>query len=105
MRIETEKFYDQVYAIVRKIPPGKVTTYGEIAKALGTKDARRVGWALHANPSYETPCHRVVNKEGRLAPNYAFYGAHEQKRRLVAEGVVFKEDMYVDLALHMIRLT
>ena len=89
-------FFKQVYKVVRKIPKGKVTTYGEIARAIGTKDARKVGFALHANRDESTPCHRVVNKEGRLAPNFAFDGEAEQKRRLLAEGVKSK-DRKVDL--------
>ncbi|MEK7111692.1 MAG: MGMT family protein [Patescibacteria group bacterium] len=92
--------FEEVYKIVRKIPKGKVTTYGEIARTLGTKDARKVGWALHANPDPKTPCHRVVNKDGRLAPNFAFDGEREQKRRLMAEGVIFKGEK-VNLEKHI----
>jgi len=82
-------FFDEVYKVVKQVPKGKVTTYGEIARALGTKDARRVGWALHVNSDPKTPCHRVVNKEGKLAANFAFDGEREQKRRLLSEGVSF----------------
>ena len=90
-------FFNQVYTLVQKIPPGKVSTYGQVANSLGTKDARCVGWALHSNPSELTPCHRVVNKDGRLAPNFAWGSSMEQKRRLLAEGVVFKDNFHVDL--------
>lgn len=90
-------FFERVYKIVRKIPRGKVMTYGQIAEALGTRDARRVGHALHANRDRNTPCHRVVNKDGRLAPGYAFGGPDEQKMKLVAEGVSFIDDNHVDL--------
>lgn len=83
-------FFDRVHAITKTIPKGKVTTYGLIAKALGTKDARRVGHALHANKSSEVPCHRVVARDGSLAPSYAFGGEKEQMWRLKQEGVVFK---------------
>lgn len=89
--------FKRVYEVVRLIPEGKLTTYGEIATALGIKDVRKVGFALHANTDEQTPCHRVVNKEGRLAPNFAFDGAEEQRRRLAAEGVTFIDDMHVDL--------
>ena len=92
-------FFDEVYKVVKQVPKGKVTTYGEIARALGTKDARRVGWALHVNSDPKTPCHRVVNKEGKLAANFAFDGEAEQKRRLESEGVVF-EGNKVDLEKH-----
>ncbi len=90
-------FFDQVYKVVRKIPTGKVTTYGDISRILGTKDARKVGWALHANKNPLVPCHRVVNKDGRLAPNFAFDGAAEQRRRLLAEGVTFRNENNVNL--------
>lgn len=93
------KVFEKIYARVRKIPEGKVATYGEVARACGITDVRKVGWALHQNP-YEgdVPCHRVVNKEGRLAPNFAFDGPEEQRRRLEAEGVLFTDEMHVDVA-------
>ena len=93
-----EGLFAEIYKLVKKIPRGKVTTYGEIAKAIGTKDARKVGFALHANKDSNTPCHRVVNKDGRLAPNFAFDGEAEQRRRLLDEGVKFSDEMHVDLA-------
>ena len=94
-------FFDQVYALVRQVPPGFVTTYGDLARALGTRDARRIGHALHANPDDSlTPCHRVVARDGRLAPHYAFGGSLEQHARLQAEGVTFVDDTHVDLARH-----
>lgn len=97
-------FFAQVFEIVSKIPEGKVTTYGQIAQALGTKDARRVGWALHANQSIAVPCHRVVNSTGRLAPGFAFDGHLEQKRRLQREGITFSDNLHVNLKLHMHQL-
>ncbi|MFZ5535213.1 MAG: MGMT family protein [Patescibacteria group bacterium] len=91
-------FFEQVYRLVECVPPGYVTTYGALAKALNTKDARRVGHALHANPDAEkTPCHRVVFTNGKLAPGYAFGGPKEQLRKLQLEGVVFLDDNTVDL--------
>lgn len=91
-------FFQQVYALVQSVPAGKVTTYGALAVALGTKDARRIGHALHANPdSSKTPCHRVVNKDGRLAPSYAFGGPNEQLHKLQMEGVPFTIEGNVDL--------
>jgi len=83
-------FFEDVYQVVRKIPKGSVMTYGQVAKAIGTRDARRVGQALHANRDLNVPCHRVVFADGALAPGYAFGGADEQKKRLVAEGVEFR---------------
>lgn len=61
------KFAEKVYSLTRKVPEGKVTTYKEIAKKLGTKAYRAVGNALNKNPSpHKTPCHRVVNSDGRI---------------------------------------
>lgn len=98
-------FFEKVYSAVKKIPEGKVATYGQIAKEMGTKDARKVGWALHANKDPKTPCHRVVDKKGRLAPNFAFNGAKEQRLRLEKEGVEFKDEMHVDLSKYGIMDT
>lgn len=98
MNQENKGFFERVYDLVKEVPVGKVTTYGEIARALGTKDARRVGHALHSNP-YEgiVPCHRVVAKNGKLAPNFAFDGEAEQRKRLLAEGVIFIDKTHVSL--------
>ena len=90
--------FDKVYEAVKKIPVGKVSTYGDIARLIGSRDVRKIGWALHANKStQDCPCHRVVNKEGRLAPGYAFGGPGEQKNKLLEEGVPFKDADHVDL--------
>jgi methylated-DNA-protein-cysteine methyltransferase-like protein len=95
-------FFDQIYELVRQIPAGYVTTYGDIARALGTRDARRVGHALHSNPSGDlTPCHRVVTKDGKLSDSYAFGGSMEQYAKLKEEGVAFIDRRHVDLALHL----
>lgn len=91
-------FFSQVYEIVKRIPKGKVMTYGQIAEKLGTKDARKVGWALHANnDSNVVPCHRVVNKEGKVSDSFAFGGYREQKLKLLEEGVTFIDEKTVDL--------
>ena len=90
-----------IHSVVKKIPEGKVATYGLIANIVGTKDARKVGWALHANKDTEVPCHRVVDRNGRLAPNFAFNGWREQRYRLEAEGLEFKDEMHVDLKKYL----
>ena|SRR3989344_1805537 len=91
-------FNQKVYETVKEIPAGKVTTYGEVARKLGNpRWSRQVGWALHANRSADVPCHRVVDRTGRLAPNFAFDGAGEQRRRLEVEGVGFRDEMHVNL--------
>lgn len=89
--------WERVYDFVKTIPVGKVAIYGQVAQVLGIKDTRKIGWALHANNSTDVPCHRVVNKEGKLAKNFAFNGMEEQQRRLEAEGIKFIKDGYVDL--------
>lgn len=84
--------FERVYKLVREIPKGKVTTYGEIAWVLNMSP-RVVGNALHLNPNpQKTPCHRVVNRNGRLAPSYAFGGKDEQRKKLQAEGIEFKNE-------------
>jgi methylated-DNA-protein-cysteine methyltransferase-like protein len=102
--MEDGKFFNDVYRIVKKISSGKVATYGQIARILGTRDARRIGHALHANKDSKTPCHRVVNKDGKLAPGFAFGGPGEQKRCLLSEGVGFKDEMHVDLEKHIWKI-
>ena len=93
-----KNFKEQVFEKVRKIPRGKVLTYGSIAEMLGRRRwSRQVGWVLHQNTDPKTPCHRVVDRNGRLAPNFAFDGAVEQRRRLEAENVRFRDKMHVDL--------
>lgn len=81
--------------MVKKVPKGGVTTYGRVAEILQI-NPRMVGYALHQNKSSKVPCHRVVNREGRLAPNFAFDGPREQHRRLEVEGVKFLDEMHVD---------
>src|SRR3989344_3430339 len=122
----SKNFKEQVFEKVRKIPRGKVSTYGSIAEMLGKRRwSRQVGWALHQNTDPKTPCHRVVDRNGRLAPNFAFSarggpannrstrrerivpksrvlryggdGVGEQRRRLEAENVRFRDKMHVDL--------
>lgn len=94
--------FEKVYELVSKIPPGKVTTYGEIGKVLNMSP-RLVGYALHTNPyGPEIPCHRVVNREGRLAPHYAFGGSEKQKEKLEKEGITFKDETHVDMEKYFI---
>lgn len=91
------EIFRSIYRIVKIIPKGRVVTYGAIAKRLKTSP-RMVGMALHNNPDPKRiPCHRVVDRNGKLAENFAFGGAEEQRKRLLAERVPFKSTMYVDL--------
>ncbi len=81
--------YKDIYDAVRKIPRGRVATYGQIASLAGNpKGARAVGNALHVNPfPGEIPCHRVVNSQGRLSGSFAFGGPDAQAELLRSEGV------------------
>ena len=78
---------------MKKIPEGKVTTYGEIARALGRPhSSKAVGYALHSNPDHDNiPCHRVVNRFGEPSAAFAFGGKNMQIEMLKAEGVKFKK--------------
>ena len=81
--------FKKIYEVVSRIPKGKVTTYGLVAKAAGNpRWARVVGYALHANPDPEIiRCYRVVDRFGRLSEAFAFGGINEQAELLRAEGV------------------
>ena len=82
-------FFEEIYELLKTIPVGKVTTYGDIARALGRpRSSRVVGYALHVNPDPQNiPCYKVVNREGYLAPSFAFGGEEAQKALLEGEGI------------------
>ncbi len=82
-------FFQAVYEVVRLIPTGRVTTYGAIAEALGTKGAARmVGWAMNASHGLtDVPAHRVVNRTGLLTGKMHFEDEHAMQRKLQAEGI------------------
>ncbi len=85
--------FDRIYDVVRKIPSGKVATYGQVAELAGNKKwSRVVGYALHANPDPDhIPCYRVVNRFGEVSKAFAFGGENRQRELLEAEGVVFEQ--------------
>lgn len=93
-------FFDQVYAVVRQIPPGKVTSYGQVAALLGhPRAARTVGWALAALREQEqpdVPWQRVINAQGRVSIRNLEHAPEEQQLLLEAEGVEFNERGFVD---------
>ena len=95
-------FFDKVYNIVRQIPYGKVTTYGAIARALGTaRSARMVGWAMNASHNIEDiPAHRVVNKVGLLSGKHHFDGTSLMQQLLENEGVQIINNQIVDFEKH-----
>jgi len=99
------KTFEKVHNIVSTIPKGKVMTYGQIGKILGITP-RVVGFALHANKAPdEVPCHRVVNRDGRIAPGFAFGGPDIQRKLLQAEGVEFADKLHVDLKKHILKIS
>lgn len=91
-------YYDDVYELVRRIPPGKVSTYGRIAALTPVpRGARGVGWALaglSSDRAQVVPWWRVINAVGRISNEY---NAALQRALLEAEGVVFDERGYIDL--------
>ncbi len=88
------KIFDRIYEEVKKIPKGRVATYGEIAYKAKTTP-RIVGFALHRNPDPSCiPCHRVVFKDGSLSDSFAFGGKEAQRKKL-------EEENYTPLPLKM----
>lgn len=96
--------YEKVYALLKTIPKGKVTTYGEIGKKLNISP-RFVGKILHENPDEDiTPCHRVVDRTGRIAPGFAFGGIGMQRKKLEKENIKFIDETHVDMKKHFLSL-
>lgn len=91
---DKQEFDLEVYDVVGQIPPGKVLSYGRIARLIGMPDhARRVGRAMaSASPERNLPCHRVVRSDGGLAPCWP-----AQRTLLEKEGVTFRQNGRVDL--------
>jgi methylated-DNA-protein-cysteine methyltransferase-like protein len=98
----TENFFERVYEIARQIPYGRVTTYGAIAKALGTaRSARMVGWAMNASHNLEdVPAHRVVNRKGLLTGKHHFEGTNLMQQLLESEGIKVIENQIIDFEKH-----
>lgn len=95
--------YDLVYAVVRRIPPGKVSTYGQVSRLVGGCTPRTVGYALSALGSDSSvPWQRVVGSGGRISPRSArnAEGARIQRALLVSEGVEFDSAGKVDMERH-----
>ena len=90
------RLYEQIYALVRAIPSGRVGTYGQIARLCGCS-ARQVGFAMASTPSDEIPWQRVINSRGEISTRSDGNADKEQYRRLKEEGVVFDTRGRVDL--------
>ena len=95
-------FFERVYVIARQIPEGTVTSYGAIAKALGTgRSARMVGWAMNASHNREDiPAHRVVNRKGLLSGKHHFAGTNLMQQLLENEGVKVVNNQIIDFEKH-----
>ena len=94
-----DSFFELVYEVVRQIPKGRVTSYGAIAAALGTKlSSRMVGWAMNGSHRVrpKVPAHRVVNRNGMLTGKFHFGSPTEMEDRLKKEGIKVKNDKVVD---------
>jgi methylated-DNA-protein-cysteine methyltransferase-like protein len=92
-------FFEDVFAVVRLIPPGRVTNYGSIAKYLGTGlSSRMVGWAMNASHQLAeyVPAHRVVNRNGMLSGKHHFETPTAMQEKLEEEGIVIRDDQVVD---------
>ncbi len=89
--------YELIYDIVRKIPKGKVTSYGAIGKCIGMgRSARLVGWALKSSSGENIPAHRVVNRKGILTGKHQFSGTHLMQELLESEGLQIVDDQIID---------
>ena len=99
---ESKDFFKRVYEIVREIPPGRVTSYGAIAKCIGTgKSSRMVGWAMHASHQMmDVPAHRVVNRIGLLTGAAHFEYPNQMKELLEAEGLKVDKNQVQDFKIH-----
>lgn len=95
-------FFEQVYAVVRLIPKGRVTSYGAIASYLGSKkSSRMVGWAMNASHSLlDVPAHRVVNRVGALTGKMHFSSHNRMQELLESENIRIKNDQIVNFQKH-----
>lgn len=102
MTNHNNNFFQRVYTIARQIPYGKVTSYGAIARALGTgRSARMVGWAMNAAHNIEdVPAHRVVNRKGLLTGKHHFDGTNLMQQLLENEGIKVVDNQIQDFEKH-----
>jgi methylated-DNA-protein-cysteine methyltransferase-like protein len=95
-------FFEQVYAVVRLIPKGRITSYGAIAAYLGSKkSSRMVGWAMNASHGLmDVPAHRVVNRVGTLTGKMHFSTPNKMQELLEEENILIVNDQIVDFKNH-----
>jgi len=100
--MSNDNFFERVYLIANQIPYGKVTSYGAIAKALGTaRSARMVGWAMNAaHGKDDVPAHRVVNRKGLLTGKFHFDGTNLMQQLLESEGIEVIDNQIIDFEKH-----
>ncbi len=100
--MQDDNFFDRVYAVARRIPYGKVTSFGAIANFLGSKgSARMVGWAMNASHGRDDiPAHRVVNRVGLLSGKHHFDGTNLMQQLLESEGIKVNDNKVVDFEKH-----
>ena len=98
MKQETLNFFDKVYEVAKRIPYGKVTSYGAIANYLGAaRSARMVGYAMNGSGGKDVPAHRVVNRKGLLTGKHHFDGTNLMQQLLESEGVEVIENQIQNL--------
>lgn len=95
---KNKDFFEHVYEVARLIPKGRVTSYGAIARYLGSaKSSRMVGWAMNGSHRHDdVPAHRVVNRVGMLTGKHHFENPYRMQELLEAEGTAVKNDKVVD---------
>ncbi|MDX5586153.1 MAG: MGMT family protein, partial [Aureibaculum sp.] len=95
---KNDNFFEKVYDVAKKIPYGRVTSYGAIAKYLGaSRSARMVGWAMNASHFDDSvPAHRVVNRLGMLTGKHHFDGSNLMQQLLENEGIKIKDAQIID---------
>ncbi len=98
MKPETLNFFDKVYEVAKRIPYGRVTSYGAIGNYLGApRSARMVGYAMNGSHGKDVPAHRVVNRKGLLTGKHHFDGTNLMQQLLESEGVKVIENQIQDL--------
>lgn len=97
----SNSFFEKVYEIVRCVPYGRVTSYGAIARFIGSpQSSRMVGWALNASHNIvDVPAHRVVNRNGMLTGKNHFGGTEVMLQLLESEGIKVENDKIIDFSL------